>query len=59
MEGQQLKCVNASDTNYLHSIERAIRIGEAVLLQVPVCPHYTDMSEFHFHDSPEVKTVIL
>ncbi|KAK2187819.1 hypothetical protein NP493_153g03014 [Ridgeia piscesae] len=33
MEGQQLKCVNASDTNYLHSIERAIRIGEAVLLQ--------------------------
>ena len=45
MEGHHLKCVNASDSNYLHSIERAIRIGEAVLLQVVLLyPFYLIMS---------------
>jgi len=34
MEGTKLKIVQASDGNYLRTLERAIRVGEPVLLQV-------------------------
>ena len=34
MEGTKLKVTNASDPNYMRTLERAIRIGESVLLQV-------------------------
>lgn len=34
MEGKKLKVLQASDPNYMRTMERAIRVGEAVLLQV-------------------------
>ena len=33
MEGTKLKVVQAADPNYLRTMERAIRVGEPVLLQ--------------------------
>ena len=32
MEGQKLKVIEASDPNFMRGMERAIRMGEAVLL---------------------------
>ena len=34
MEGVKLKVVHAADPNYMRTMERAIRVGEPVLLQV-------------------------
>jgi hypothetical protein len=34
MEGKALKVLQASDPNFMRTIERALRVGEAVLLQV-------------------------
>ena len=36
MEGVKLKIVQASDSNYMQTMERAIRVGDPVLLQVGV-----------------------
>ena len=33
MEGSKLKMVQAGDPNYMRTMERAIRVGEPVLLQ--------------------------
>ena len=33
MEGNNLKIVGAEDPNFMRTLERAIRVGEAVLLQ--------------------------
>ena len=34
MEGNRLKVIQAADPNYMRTLERAIRMGEPVLLQV-------------------------
>lgn len=34
MEGSRLKMVQAADPNFMQTIERAIRVGDSVLLQV-------------------------
>ena len=36
MEGLKLKVVQASDANYLRTVERAMRVGDAVLIQVSI-----------------------
>ena len=33
MEGKALKVLQASDPNFMRTVERALRVGEAVLLQ--------------------------
>ena len=37
MEGTKLKVVQAADPNYMRTMERAIRVGDPVLLQVRSC----------------------
>ena len=34
MEGDKLKVLRSSDPNYMRTMERAIRLGEPVLLKV-------------------------